>query len=219
VSASTLQTYDSFGTCSGGVCNYPSSTQLCPSNAPCADGACNCMPSCGGKACGASDGCGGKCQSGPCSDPKTICQAGACVCKPTCANNAACGSADGCGGLCLANCSGMCASLCTDNSGCDAGTCWPDAVYLSDCVSTGCHALPCKTGYKEIPTCVDTPGESTPLCIRNELTDFWTRPEGVDCPAGTHMAWMADSFSTICDSGPAPGGGFLYFDKVCLRDH
>jgi hypothetical protein len=220
LSSTTLQTYDTFGTCSGGDCSYPAHTMPCPSNAPCSGGACQCMPQCGGKACGASDGCGGKCQTGSCSDPKTICQAGKCVCAPSCSSNAACGSDDGCGGVCLANCSGMCASACTGNSGCGSGTCWPDAAYLSDCVSTGCHALPCKSGYREIPACfVAGVGESTPLCLRNEITDFWTRPGGQPCPAGTHTAWMADTFSTECSSGPAPGGGFIYFEQLCLRDH
>jgi hypothetical protein len=241
LSTTTLQSYGSPGTCAAGICGYLPRSTTCQANATCTGGSCVCnftkcsttccdagqvcsktsaccTPSCGGKACGAADGCGGKCQTGSCPDTKT-CQSGMCTCTPSC-GGAACGADDGCGGVCLGACTGMCSPACSGNSGCATGTCFTDAAYLSDCVSTGCHALPCKAGYREIPRCyVSGVGESTPLCLRNEITELWTRPSSAPCPSGTHTAWMADSFSTDCSSGPAPGGGFIYFEKLCLRDH
>jgi hypothetical protein len=240
-SSTTLQTFSSVGTCSGGTCSYSSSTTTCPTNGGCSGGACVCnftpcgatcctagqvcsttskccTPSCSGKACGAGDGCGGKCQTGTCANPQQMCQSGKCVCTPQCVG-VACGGDDGCGGVCLGACSGMCSPACAGNSGCAMSQCFADAAYLSDCVSTGCHALPCKAGYREIPSCfVDAVGESTPLCLRNEITEFWTRPSSVACPTGTHAAWTAVSGITECSSGPAPGGGFIFFEKLCLRD-
>ena len=64
--------------------------------APCDGGSCC---GCAGKACGADDGCGHKCQTGSCTKAAETCQAGSCVCKPSCPAKR-CGGDDGCGGAC-----------------------------------------------------------------------------------------------------------------------
>ena len=213
VDSNTLRQYQFLGQCTGsGTCSYPTTDTVCSDG--CVNGACQCTPNCSGQVCGSNDGCGGQCMTGSCSDPKKSCQNGVCACTPAC-SGVACGGGDGCGGLCFAACSGGCSSACTGNTACVSGQCLPSAAYLSDCVSTGCHALPCQSGYREIPTCDATPGESTPLCLRNEITQYWT--ENDSCPSGTHAVWWADDF-TICSSGPAPGGGYIYFDVLCVRD-
>lgn len=95
----------------------------------------SCTPSCSSGVCGAPNGCGGKCPTGWCSDPKSSCSAGSCVC----------GSGTTlCSGVCidtstsLTNC-GMCGKTCPSgvSSICSGGSCYcdyPTSLCGSACV-------------------------------------------------------------------------------------
>ncbi|MBW2735559.1 MAG: hypothetical protein JRH20_24505 [Deltaproteobacteria bacterium] len=195
----------------GGQCR----TGVCPDSATCVEGEC-CTPSCLGKACGANDGCGSRCQDGPCLGAQDACQDGQCVCVPACSGKD-CLADDGCGDLCVtSSCPAACNPPCQGNAGCVDNRCVAKASYMSDCTRTGCHALPCETGYRQVPKCyVEGVGATTPLCLKTEIAEYWTVRNS--CPPTTHAAWVTP-WGTDCSSGPAPSGGYIYFSKLCLRD-